>query len=199
MAKKSCVKNGWKYWPHSEAGNPELLARAIHYLNTDGGQGIDLTPADASRTLVEIWSKKVSEAPDAAGVASAWADARAAFKEANDAEGLGKVREVVARRNRALGVAPPPPPAAPPPPAEPPAPKQESWLDLPAVRRILDNSNITAAQRAVAKLIAAASTVDALEATGPRIDALSEAEQGAMNALYNLRLKALDPNADIPD
>lgn len=35
MAKKTVVKRAYKYWPKTEQ-----LERAIHYLNTDGGQGL---------------------------------------------------------------------------------------------------------------------------------------------------------------
>jgi len=35
MIKKTCVKQGYKYWPKTDQ-----LDNAIHYLNTDGGEGI---------------------------------------------------------------------------------------------------------------------------------------------------------------
>lgn len=35
MAKKTCVKRAYKYWPKTER-----LEQAIHHLNTDGGEGI---------------------------------------------------------------------------------------------------------------------------------------------------------------
>ncbi len=36
MAKKTCVKQAYKYWPKTER-----LEQAIHHLNTDGGEGLD--------------------------------------------------------------------------------------------------------------------------------------------------------------
>lgn len=40
MIKKTCVKQGYKYWPKTER-----LNAAIHYLNTDGGEGLrDINP-----------------------------------------------------------------------------------------------------------------------------------------------------------
>lgn len=41
MMKKTCVKQAYKYWPKTER-----LEKAIHHLNTDGGEGLtDITPA----------------------------------------------------------------------------------------------------------------------------------------------------------
>lgn len=42
MIKKTCVKQAYKYWPKTER-----LEQAIHYLNTDGGEGIETAPAPA--------------------------------------------------------------------------------------------------------------------------------------------------------
>lgn len=40
MIKKTCVKQAYKYWPKTER-----LEKAIHYLNTDGGEGLtDINP-----------------------------------------------------------------------------------------------------------------------------------------------------------
>lgn len=38
MIKKTCIKQAYKYWPKTER-----LERAVHYLNTVGGEGIELT------------------------------------------------------------------------------------------------------------------------------------------------------------
>lgn len=40
MIKKTCVKQAYKYWPKTER-----LEKAIHYLNTDGHEGIDINKA----------------------------------------------------------------------------------------------------------------------------------------------------------
>lgn len=179
MAKKTVVKNGWKYWPSGEA--PELLARAVNYLNTDGGQGIDLTAEDAQRTLVSIWTKKVQEAATAADVATVWQDARAAFKEANDADGLGKVREVVAQKNRALGVQ---------------APAKDKDNGNGATKPAPESTReLTAEEKAVASIgarILAAETYDDLMATGDDIDKLGEDAQTILNVAYNERMKYLE-------
>jgi len=50
MIKKTCVKQAYKYWPKTDR-----LDAAIHYLNTDGGEGMrDINePPDASRIDVK--------------------------------------------------------------------------------------------------------------------------------------------------
>lgn len=45
MIKKTCVKQGYKYWPKTDQ-----LDKAIHYLNTDGGEGI---PFDSQSNKTE--------------------------------------------------------------------------------------------------------------------------------------------------
>lgn len=39
MAKKTCVKQAYKYWPKNAR-----LETAIHHMNTDGGEGLDFEP-----------------------------------------------------------------------------------------------------------------------------------------------------------
>jgi recombination protein RecT len=43
MIKKTCVKQAYKYWPKTER-----LEQAIHYLNTDGGEGLEPTNVQAT-------------------------------------------------------------------------------------------------------------------------------------------------------
>ncbi len=43
MAKKTCVKRASKYWPKTPR-----LEQAIHYLNTDGGEGLDFNARPAA-------------------------------------------------------------------------------------------------------------------------------------------------------
>ncbi len=40
MVKKTCVKQAYKYWPKTER-----LEKAIHHLNTDGNEGLDINKA----------------------------------------------------------------------------------------------------------------------------------------------------------
>lgn len=43
MAKKTCVKQAYKYWPKNAR-----LEEAIHHLNTEGGEGLDFEPRPGS-------------------------------------------------------------------------------------------------------------------------------------------------------
>lgn len=43
MAKKTCVKQAYKYWPKNAR-----LETAIHHMNTDGGEGLDFEPRPQS-------------------------------------------------------------------------------------------------------------------------------------------------------
>jgi recombination protein RecT len=183
MDKKTVVKNAYKYWPRSEA-----LDRAIHYLNTDGAQGIDLTPEDEAKTAASIADAHIAEvkkATSGTAVATAWHNARQDENLKANPEAYGKVREAVAARNRELGVQPPtatPTPAPYPTPTPTPSP-----APAPATRQ-------AAAQSPFAKVMAAISaarTYETLEATGPAIDALGPDEINEANDAYNIRLNIL--------
>jgi recombination protein RecT len=47
MIKKTCVKQAYKYWPKTER-----LEQAIHYLNTDGGEGLNAGKEAPAQALV---------------------------------------------------------------------------------------------------------------------------------------------------
>lgn len=87
MVKKTCVKQAYKYWPKKN----ERLEQAIHHLNTDGGEAIDLsgqapnvqqklrdeaiaavkaaTTADELKAVCKAWVPKFNEARDREGYA----------------------------------------------------------------------------------------------------------------------------------
>lgn len=78
MAKKTCVKRAYKYWPKTER-----LEQAIHHLNTDGGEGIqmDNAPTD-SRALVAEWSAKFRQCNTEEELRAMYREAQLAFKAA---------------------------------------------------------------------------------------------------------------------
>ena len=47
MIKKTCVKQAYKYWPKTER-----LEQAIHHLNTEGGEGLEMVAAASERPQV---------------------------------------------------------------------------------------------------------------------------------------------------
>jgi hypothetical protein len=55
MIKKTCVKQAAKYWPRRER-----LDNAVHHLNTEGGEGITLTPNKMPDAEFEAWKDAIS-------------------------------------------------------------------------------------------------------------------------------------------
>lgn len=177
MAKKTVVKNAYKYWPRSEA-----LDRAIHYLNTDGGQGIDLAGQDTTgQHLLPDLLKELAACKDGPAVVKVWTEGRVKLAEYPDE--TAKLREAVVKRNHELGVQPPAKTngtttAAPAPTAAPASPR-------------------TYAQ--VVDIINKCETDAELEATGPMIDALPADQQVKPNEFYNTRLRYLNKKYGRPD
>lgn len=67
MAKKTCVKQAYKYWPRGT--DSDRLERAIHHLNTDGGEGMAelskapaIQQADDFEAFEQHWFARLSEA-----------------------------------------------------------------------------------------------------------------------------------------
>jgi recombination protein RecT len=88
MVKKTCVKQAYKYWPKTDR-----LEKAIHFLNTEGGEGLEQSPTvpEAAQPPAEL----LEQARDAAmqGVAAYeafWANAGKANRKllAEHHEGL---------------------------------------------------------------------------------------------------------------
>lgn len=169
MEKKTVVKNAYKYWPRTDR-----LDQAIHYLNTDGGQGIDLAGDAVAKTLLDGLLDELKACTSGTAVATLWARGRASLKEAGDVPSYEKFREAVAKRNKELGVAPPQPTTAP---VATPAP-------TPAPAKAL-----TYAQ--VSERIKEAKDYAQIEACGPLIDALPTDQQGPLNEFFNERLEQL--------
>jgi recombination protein RecT len=181
MAKKTVVKNAHKYWPRSEA-----LDRAIHYLNTDGGQGIDLPGEDSGiKTLLEGYLKQVANAEHGNEVAAIWAAGRVALKEHPDE--YAKLREAIAARNKALGVQPPAKNGE----TAKPSTGAASGAN-PAPGAAHKESPKPGSYAHIVDLLKVAETDEALEATGPMIDALPEDQRPNLDVMYNERLAYLN-------
>jgi recombination protein RecT len=180
MQKKTVVKNAYKYWPRSER-----LDKAVHYLNTDGGQGIDLDGQDSTGKLViEELLAELAACTSGTAVATCWTKGRERLKEYP--EETATFREAVAKRNRELGVAPPAKNGTAP-----------GAVDAPAATPAPTAGPRTCAQ--IVDLIKAAETDADLEATGPMIDALPEDQQGGANTIYNDRLRYLNDKFGRPN
>jgi hypothetical protein len=197
MQKKTVVKHAYKYWPRSER-----LDKAIHYLNTDGGQGIELTTEDESKTRISIWTEKVNAATTGEEVVKLWKEAREECKAKEDMPSYEAIKAVVAAKNRALGVAPPtngngtaPAATTAPTPAPHPEPGSGSARAAAPTAPPTRAPTPTPAPSPEAIILAdidKAETYDALNAIAERIDALPAGElQNECNDAWNLRLEVL--------
>lgn len=78
MAKKTCVKQAYKYWPRGTKG--DRLETAIQHLNTDGGEG-----------LADLNQKQVTD-PKTGEIVTF--DVTAALNEVEEAQTLAELQEV---------------------------------------------------------------------------------------------------------
>lgn len=187
MAKKTVVKNAYKYWPRSEA-----LDRAVHYLNTDAQQGIALDGAqNVDRAeLRKKWDAEVAQAKTGEELRELLNAGREEFRASEDLEGYAAFQKLVAARVRELAPPPAHPAAAPTTAAAntPPASATKAAAAKPVNKAVPDPK----APAGVLAMIQAAEDDPALEATGVLIDALPADQQPPLNDAYNARLSYLN-------
>ena len=186
MQKKTVVKRAAKWW--RAAGGSERLEKAIHYLNTDGGQGMDLTHEDEAKTRLDIFRGKLANAKTGDEVAAIWKQ-REEFKAANDLAGYEEFKKLVAARNKELGVTPPangngtakPEPSS----------GTQAGQAAPQTRGTPPAAK-PSPEAAILADIEKAGTYDDLNAIAERIDALAAGElQNECNDAWNERLAVL--------
>lgn len=103
MIKKTCIKRAYKYWPKTER-----LEHAIHYLNTDGGQGIDLSgqqPA-ADPAVADLWVAKAKAAVTPEELTAVWTQGVSVLRAAKDMPGYERLKAAVAEHGEILKRAP---------------------------------------------------------------------------------------------
>jgi len=95
MAKKTCVKRAYKYWPKTER-----LEQAVHLLNNESGEGlasIESTPkaptADSSK-----WVAEAKACTTKAELEAKWKAGGNALREAKDKAGYDKLKSAVIER-----------------------------------------------------------------------------------------------------
>lgn len=98
MTKKTCVKRAYKYWPKTEQ-----LEKAIHHLNTDGGEGLAQagTP-QADPDLAKRWTEQAIKASTTEALADVWKNGLADIKQARDMVAYKKFKSVVEKRGAEL-------------------------------------------------------------------------------------------------
>ncbi len=97
MYRKTVVKRASKYWPRSEKTN--RLDQAVHYLNTDGGEGIvDVAPA---KFASQEWIAKAQATATEADLMTIYQDGIALATEVKDREGYSAFKDAcIAHRNK---------------------------------------------------------------------------------------------------
>lgn len=94
MIKKTCVKRASKYWPKTDR-----LDKAIHYLNTDGGEGLEplATPRnECPPDILSAWSDKAKAAASPEALAKIWQEGLAAIKPTKDMRAYNAFKETCA-------------------------------------------------------------------------------------------------------
>lgn len=92
MVKKTCVKQAAKYWPRRER-----LDTAVHHMNTEGGEGINLTPNKMPEDEFEGWKTKIQSADTKDAAKAEWRKAVAICKELGDVDSAEKLKAIMLR------------------------------------------------------------------------------------------------------
>jgi len=101
MIKKTCVKRASKYWPKTDR-----LDKAIHYLNTDGGEGLaELRPSQAAGCAPDVltaWCNRAKEAATEAALQTVWSDGLAIINASGDKRAYDTFKATVKTRKDEL-------------------------------------------------------------------------------------------------
>lgn len=95
MAKKTCVKRAYKYWPKTER-----LEKAIHHLNNEGGEGLAVIEHQPYTPSAEVgvWLKKANDCQSSEELQDVWKLGGNALRASNDREGYAKLKTAVTER-----------------------------------------------------------------------------------------------------
>lgn len=97
MAKKTCVKRAYKFWPKTER-----LEQAIHHLNTDGGEGLASLASAGPSDLGETWVMRATQCQTAEELAAVWSEGLMAIKAAKDMAAYSQFKAFVEKRGQHL-------------------------------------------------------------------------------------------------
>jgi recombination protein RecT len=97
MIKKTCVKQASKYWPKHER-----LDQAIHHLNTDGGEGISLTPNKLPDEEYEKFKAAIQNADTKEAAKVEWKKAFAVCQDLGDSASAERLKEVLLAHAKVL-------------------------------------------------------------------------------------------------
>ncbi len=98
MAKKTVVKRAYKYWPKTDR-----LDKAIHHLNTDGGEGIRLgNEPEHDPELLQGLIERVTKCESTEALTQVWQSGLAEIKAANDQKAYKAFKDAVTERGATL-------------------------------------------------------------------------------------------------
>jgi recombination protein RecT len=101
MAKKTVIKRAYKTWPKTER-----LEKAVHFLNTEGEEGLESIRQPAAPTCPEdvlsAWCAKAKTAPSEADLSKVWVDGLAVIKPTKDMRAYNVFKDTVAARGTSL-------------------------------------------------------------------------------------------------
>ena len=90
MIKKTCVKQASKYWPRRER-----LDQAVHHMNTEGDEGINLKPNTMPAEEFETFKKAIQDAETKEAAKNEWRKAVVICKELGDADSAEKLKAIM--------------------------------------------------------------------------------------------------------
>lgn len=99
MAKKTCVKRAYKYWPKTER-----LEEAIHYLNTEGNEGLSTINGkpQADADLARRWIDQAVSSQSVDSLQQIWQSGLADIKAAKDMAAYSQFKTQVEKRRAEL-------------------------------------------------------------------------------------------------
>lgn len=98
MAKKTCVKRAYKFWPKTDR-----LEEAIHYLNTEGNEGLQQAAAPAGNPdLARRWIDQAVNCQTKEALKGVWASGLADIKQAKDMAAYSQLKAAVEKRHAEL-------------------------------------------------------------------------------------------------
>ena len=97
MVKKTCVKQASKYWPRRER-----LDQAVHHMNTEGGEGITLTPNKLGEEEFEQFKTAILSAETKDTAKAEWRKAIAVCEPLGDRDSAEKLKAIMLRHAAVL-------------------------------------------------------------------------------------------------
>jgi recombination protein RecT len=101
MAKKTVIKRAYKTWPKTDR-----LDKAIHFLNTDGEEGLESirqqTQAGCPEDVLSAWCAKAKTAANSDSLSKIWTDGLAVIKPTKDMRAYNTFKETVSARGNEL-------------------------------------------------------------------------------------------------